>query len=455
MDRLAIVLLFISSLLFGQDLTDLFYNDLPVDIFQNQYFRSDAEEMLQDAVEIHPDLLYVEILRINLMYETSNLNNAAYQLIEKRIEYINWQKNQYLLDAIAQIKQSAAEKIVKEEAVAGLEEHIIVDIPDSVQDVDPGSIPQRDYIIAKYYLSDPLLSIESDVNFREVRDSVEHKQKSELIARYKTRPPALISDRDFEYLVDHWYLFQLQEDKSTSTQFYEMFLNLSWYWEEPRDVIFAIGFNFGPIAYRGANEIETYGPDFGNSTYAVTLEGSQQLFGYGGHIRFYFKREQTFLSYLNVSMKFGDTEENDSYSSEKEIYSNYYVEDGVNYHEGYQIKQNEFLLEESKATFIFVSTPIVWPTKNLVLEAVFGVEMTEMTYVYNYDYLNYLSHYVGGYWENIYRNETFPRSENYKDEKIHYIVALGIGYYLLDYFYLGARLGYKYADLNLAVEIKL
>jgi len=435
----------------GQEISKLFWNELPPELIQNKVLINQTNDLLQEAVDFHPEILYLTLLKVNYMYDQSKDKKKIDLLLKYFRVKLEWNKTQFLEKQITYIENSDISSDKKEPAIEYLLDFIDEELDKNSNILDIPNRNNMNFIISKYYFWDPAMQYDPKNDYSALRDSLEKQKVLHLGSQSISNAQGHIERDRIEYLVDQWYLFSKEEYES---QFYPLLVETVINYA-PLQSPDGFDFQMSIIFLSQTNEIVVKGSDFPDSELS-NLETSHPLFSFGVGYRHKLKSRKKTFSNIILNLNFG-LASGDQMTSTTKSFSKYHINTpSYRKREIYYLgdRYNEFPGEikyEEDYTFsinIFAGTPVWWITRDMTLELVLGFEYTATAYKQSFNYRYMLEEFFLGSWRTISTVRVESGVEDRMEYSIRVIPALGIRYSFIGDLYFNARIGYLYGDLS-------
>lgn len=448
---------FFAQVMIGQGISKLYWNDLPPELFQKKVLLQQTDNLLQEAADFHPEILYLSLLRVNHMYNQSEDKDKINLLLKEYRVKLEWEKVRFLKRQLTYIEKFDIPVERKEPAI----DYLLDFIDDDA--IDPNSKPTEipnsnimNYVITKYYLSDTTMNFSPEIDYSFLRDSIETNMINNMGNKLMKEDPDLTQIDEIGQLVEYWYMFDNDE---FAPRFYPLFVKVVNIYGSIQNLS-GFDLQLGFVYRAQENEIIVEGSHIPDSKLS-NIETSHPLFMIGINYRHNLKTRKKPLSNVTFNLNFGlslggqlesTTESFSNYQSDSPYYGTletYYLGDTDNEFPGvimYEVKY-------SMSLSLFTGTPVWWVTQDLAIEALLGIDYTAITYQNTYHYRYTLERYVHGTWTTVGTYEAGPGDDSNVIRSMQVIPALGLRYTDSDKWFLNVRIGYKYGDFSFGFSI--
>lgn len=433
-----ILLLTISGSLLSQDIAKLYMDHLPEKISTNPKYLQMTSKLIEKKALTHPDLIYYEIRRLNLIHGQKEIEGIQDSLNWHRqieVRYIteksNWAQNQMKL-----IQENELDKTIlnlcRKELKLELSQHyqtawsnlgslyyargerdrtFLSDVRrDSLIDRHPlhDDNNLKHYYVYVYYTNNDSLSYDPNIDYKMLRQRHETdvtRHISELYHKidYNSPPKNLES---IDLATKYWYLFTDSYSDGRGAQMdFDYYEFISWVFKtyyslnaKPR---FEIGLaHHFSRAVRYSESISV--ADFRN-TANISQDYSIPQYQLSLSYRLPLKKYMSAFSYLNIQLSVASnfSKTIDSFDPD---FTGRYSEGTITYTESAYFHYMDLDLKSINTLIFKVTTPVLTLTRSVVLEPGAGVGINHYAYTLKYFYGYQLTegYWAGSLWNPYY-----------------------------------------------------
>ena len=444
---------FLFTILFSQDLVDLYQAYLPDHVKYNTNLHNMINGQLKAKAKIHPDLIYFQIERTHLQILEQNNKRRTRRLsifeeIEKR--YIR-RRSEWASSQINRLKKSPYNMDIKTVCFEILEKMLIdtKERANALQDNELTiDLAKQTYFKYLFYINTPV-AFDSSINYERECHQYEREKYYTINSIYRQlqQKKELISEEKISGYLRYWYIFEAHEDGLDA---YELLaVNLAN--KIDRLPFFQYGFSLGynlNNAFDVIHDIKVPALTDPGKIYE-TSKTNQVVIAAQRYIPL--NKAWMHFTYLNLELSaaFSASNERQSFSAgyNKQIQvADTLITEYLNF------TKNEILIKKRNTYGFRISTPVYSISKVFFIDLGFGMSLYHIEYElnYEYEYLNRKSYFDDGiYGRELRTISSISDSSSYIYQNItdiyfNYLVSLDLRYQFKNHLFLNLSINQEY-----------
>jgi hypothetical protein len=446
-----------SSLFSSQNLVALYQEYLPDYVKYNEELSNMVNGQLIAKANVHPDLIYFHIERVNLQFlEPDNDLRVRRLMFFEEIEkkYIR-KRTEWAYKQIDQLIKSQYNQDIKESCSIQFEK-LIIDtkeranaLPENELTID---LAKQEYFKYIYYIKDKI-PFDPSVNYDHECDNYEREKyrSIQLVYAHLSNQKDTLPDESIPDLIKVWYLF---EQNDNTVMAYELLaLNAANY--ERKVPFYRFGIGLGYIfnhSFDIIHELSIPGLTQPAKIYE-TSKTDQVLIALQGYIPL--KKSWMQFTYVNVELAAAFSASNYRMPFYADYINKTQVSDTL-YLEYLKFNANEILIRRRNTYLLRVSTPVYSVAKKFFIDLGIGAGINSIDYElnYQYDYFKRKNYYEetndGRELRSIYsvNDSSAYLSDSFTDNHFFYLVSLDLRYLFSNGIYLNFALNQEFLAIK-------
>lgn len=319
---IVVMILSISSNVFSQDFLDLFRNYIPETVLRNPEYREAFAAKLKAKAELHPDLIYLNIIQIQrMLLDTSVTNRREFAaMVYRKENEFRRRRNTWMQEQITALQNSAVEFTVQEEGrelISAFYSETVDTIPENILSFDADRNLQK-YFAFVYLQNDSNLQYDPVTKYEDLLKAYYSAELDRLSLQVKQAANDYSIDAKelIGKLLQNWFLTDetdsIQVSVPISTAIGQLLtrnISMDFY---SRFLVQAGGFHFGTQMTIDRSFLFHYDdppfpppiPEmFRNSFPAELKTHALELWSLSVSYRYPVKQQIGFLSYINSKIR--------------------------------------------------------------------------------------------------------------------------------------------------------
>lgn len=310
--KVLVALLLINVVLFPQDFLKLYRNDIPDNIKIDQSISNSLNLNIIRNISLSPELIYLT-LKYYQSYDGKSFDTKLFENLKSNERYWFEKRNEWVKLTKEKISQTENFDLISltDQSLNDL----IIDVRKKETDLpivlNNSEINLRDFYLVKYYIHDPDLKYDININYSDLRSEREN-ERLKYFKDVSENPKIVISPQDLiKKVSENWYLLSESKELVADEILIECIDT-----ENIRKGHTPFSVFVGGVFINNIIDLDEdiKFPDL-NRTITMNTESSLPQFSIGAGYKVYFKKSASYLSFIDFQLfySFGYLSKDDTY----------------------------------------------------------------------------------------------------------------------------------------------